>query len=100
MGKLASYMEADEPTLRSILMTYTHKTHAVSVHGKIISNADVDFYIDDDMIHVVETKPAKRYGDYFMRQIVKLEEMIPDVDKIEITSLCLDRCSSSDQKFL
>ena len=29
-------------------MTYKHKTHAVDSDGKIISNADVDFYIDDD----------------------------------------------------
>lgn len=25
-----------------------------------------------DMIHVVESKPAKRYGDFFLRQIVKV----------------------------
>jgi hypothetical protein len=28
-------------------MTYKHKTHAVDGDGKIISNADLDFYIDD-----------------------------------------------------
>lgn len=28
-------------------MTYKHKTHAVDTAGKVISNADVDFYIDD-----------------------------------------------------
>lgn len=28
-------------------MTYKHKTHAVDGDGKVISNADVDFYIDD-----------------------------------------------------
>lgn len=32
---------------RTILMTYKHKTHAVDSDGKITSNADVDFYIDD-----------------------------------------------------
>ncbi|KAE8682659.1 RNA polymerase I-associated factor PAF67 isoform 3 [Hibiscus syriacus] len=47
LGKIANYMEVDEPTLRSILFTYKHKTHAVDSDGKIISNADVDFYIDD-----------------------------------------------------
>lgn len=29
------------------MLTYKHKTHAVDTDGKIISNADVDFYIDD-----------------------------------------------------
>lgn len=28
-------------------MTYKHKTHAVDSNGKIFSNADVDFFIDD-----------------------------------------------------
>ncbi|KAG5225368.1 eukaryotic translation initiation factor [Salix suchowensis] len=81
LGKLANYMEVDEPTLRTILMTYKHKTHAVDSEGKIISNADVDFYIDDDMIHVVDTKPVRRYGDYFLRQIVKLEGVMNEMDR-------------------
>ncbi|CAI9759650.1 unnamed protein product [Fraxinus pennsylvanica] len=84
LGKLATYMEVDEPTLRTILMTYKHKTHAVDSEGKITSNADVNFYIDDDMIHVVESKLAKRYGDYFLRQIVKLEGVMSDVDRIKL----------------
>lgn len=32
---------------RTILITYKHKTHAVDSDGKITSNADVDFYIDE-----------------------------------------------------
>ncbi|PPR80775.1 hypothetical protein GOBAR_AA39939 [Gossypium barbadense] len=84
LGKLANYMEVDEPTLRTILFSYKHKTHAVDSDGKIISNADVDFYIDDDMIHVVESKPVKRFGDYFLRQIVKLEGVINDMDRIRL----------------
>lgn len=81
-------------------MSYKHKTHAVDSEGKVVSNADIDFSIDDvriselynniffvlidfvsdkplfpllqDMIQVVESKPTKRYGDYFLRQIVKV----------------------------
>ncbi|RVX17578.1 Eukaryotic translation initiation factor 3 subunit L [Vitis vinifera] len=113
LGKLATYMEVDDPTLRTILMTYKHKTHAVDSDGKIGSNADVDFYIDDifsylsygriaenleyifmglsihdghglDMIHVIESKPTKRYGDYFMRQVVKLEGLMNDMDRVKL----------------
>lgn len=32
---------------RTILMTYKHKTHSVGADGKTISNADIDFYIDN-----------------------------------------------------
>ncbi|CAI0408507.1 unnamed protein product [Linum tenue] len=84
LGKLANYLDVDESTLRMILMTYKHKTHAVDSAGKIISNADVDFYIDDDMVRVVDSKPVKRYGDFFLRQIVKLEGVINDVDRIKV----------------
>lgn len=28
-------------------MTYKHKTHAVDSEGKVTSNADIDFYIDN-----------------------------------------------------
>ncbi|KAL5729577.1 hypothetical protein ACHQM5_002507 [Ranunculus cassubicifolius] len=38
ISKLATYMEVDEPTVRSILLTYKHKTHSVDSDGKIISN--------------------------------------------------------------
>ncbi|ONM28259.1 RNA polymerase I-associated factor PAF67, partial [Zea mays] len=71
ISKLAQYMEVDEATLRSILMTYKHKMHAVDSEGKIVSSADFDFYIVEDVIHVVESKPTKRHGDYFLRQILK-----------------------------
>ncbi|CAE6121167.1 unnamed protein product [Arabidopsis arenosa] len=43
LAKLANYMEVDEPTLRTILLTYKHKTHSVDSDGRIISNADIDF---------------------------------------------------------
>lgn len=94
VGKLASYMDVDEPTLRysfyswgsnlsenyqrliymffselgksylrcvlnflfgyrTILMSYKHKTHAVDSDGKIISNADIDFYISEVFVATV-----------------------------------------------
>ncbi|XP_051129923.1 uncharacterized protein LOC127250602 [Andrographis paniculata] len=84
ISKLAAYMEFDEHTVRALLMTYKHKTHSVDSDGKITSNADMDFYIEDDTIHVVESKPAKRYGDYFMRQIIKLEGVMTELDRVKL----------------
>ncbi|KAL6212577.1 hypothetical protein ACLB2K_017795 [Fragaria x ananassa] len=84
LGNLAKYMEVDESKLRTILLTYKHKTHSVDNDGKTISNADVDFYMDDDWVYVADSKPPKRYGDYFLRQIVKLEAAINDLDRIKL----------------
>ncbi|KAL8171668.1 hypothetical protein V2J09_023472 [Rumex salicifolius] len=84
LSKLATYMEVDEATLRTILMTYKHKTHTVGSDGKTISNADVDFYINDNMVYVVKSKPSKRYGDYLMRQVAKLEGMMTELDRVKL----------------
>lgn len=69
-------MEVDEPTLRTILMTYKRKTHTADNHGKIISNADIDFYINEDIIHVTESKLTKHYGDYFLRQVPGIQREV------------------------
>ncbi|KAL0311989.1 UNVERIFIED_CONTAM: 8-hydroxygeraniol oxidoreductase [Sesamum radiatum] len=79
--------EVKQQQLLTILMTYKHKTHSVDSDGKITSNADIDFYIDDDMIHVFESKPAKRNGDYFMRQIVKVKSVSIDRASAELNDL-------------
>ncbi|EEC78744.1 hypothetical protein OsI_18958 [Oryza sativa Indica Group] len=83
IGKLAKYMDVDEVTLRTILMTYKHKMHSIDSDGKVISSADFDFYIDEDIIHVVESNLTKNHGDYFLRQILKFEEMITQLDKVQ-----------------
>lgn len=33
--------------IRVALLTYKHKTHVINNDGSVLSNADVDFYIDD-----------------------------------------------------
>ena len=39
-----------------------------------VENFQVDFFIDKNMIHIADTKVDRRYGDYFIRQILKYEE--------------------------
>jgi len=84
IAKLASFMDVDEPTLRVALLTYKHKTHVINNDGSVLSNADVDFYIDDDMVHIADTKVTKRFGDYFIRHITKFDEIINDLDRVQL----------------
>uniref|UniRef100_A0A672MVQ9 Eukaryotic translation initiation factor 3, subunit 6 interacting protein n=1 Tax=Sinocyclocheilus grahami TaxID=75366 RepID=A0A672MVQ9_SINGR len=46
-----------------------------ALDGEFQSASEVDFYIDKDMIHIADTKVARRYGDFFIRQIHKFEEV-------------------------
>jgi len=82
ISKLAAFMEMSEEAFRTCLLCFKHKMKNVvwtkgtsGLEGEFQSGSEVDFYIDKDMIHIADTKVARRYGDYFIRQIHKFEEL-------------------------
>lgn len=44
----------------------------------------LDFYIDNDMIHIADTKVAHRYGDFFIRKILKFEDLNSKLHHLKI----------------
>jgi translation initiation factor 3 subunit L len=82
ISKLASLSELDEGTLRTALLCFKHKQRNMvwtkgsdALEGEFQSSPETDFYINNDMIHIADTKIARRYGDFFIRQINKIEEI-------------------------
>ncbi len=51
---------------------------------KIVLTPQVDFYIDKNMIHIADTKVDRRYGDYFIRQIHKFDELHTNLKAIKM----------------
>lgn len=95
MSKLAAFLEIDEDTLRVQLLCFKHKMRNLvwnrsqgnsGLEGEFESGSDVDFYIDKDMILVADTKVARRYGEYFLRQIHKFEELYRIAGSIQRTN--------------
>lgn len=39
------------------------------------------FSVFQNMIHIADTKVARRYGDFFVRQILKFEEVCTNIDE-------------------
>uniref|UniRef100_A0A8C0SXY6 PCI domain-containing protein n=1 Tax=Canis lupus familiaris TaxID=9615 RepID=A0A8C0SXY6_CANLF len=81
VAKLAGFLDLTEQEFRIQLLVFKHKmknlvwTSGISaLDGEFQSASEVDFYIDKDMIHIADTKVARRYGDFFIRQIHKFEE--------------------------
>ncbi|XP_028395291.1 eukaryotic translation initiation factor 3 subunit L-like [Dendronephthya gigantea] len=79
--KLAAFLDMDEETLRTQLLCYKHKQRHLTwtkgpdaLEGEFQSSSDVDFYIENDMIHIADTKVERGYGNFFIRQIMKFEE--------------------------
>uniref|UniRef100_A0AAG5D6X5 Eukaryotic translation initiation factor 3 subunit L n=1 Tax=Anopheles atroparvus TaxID=41427 RepID=A0AAG5D6X5_ANOAO len=91
MMKLASFMdhlprdEVDKQKLENLLtrlLCFKHKMKNVvwtkgasGLEGKFQSGSELDFYIDKDMIHIADTKVSHRYGDFFIRKIMKFEDL-------------------------
>lgn len=75
------------------LMSFKHLTSNMTPHGnssgsggdanEFQSGTDMDFFIDKDMIHIADTKIARKYGEYFIRQYHKFEEMHDFVKKLQ-----------------
>lgn len=102
VAKMAAFLEMPETEFRTHLLCFKHKMKNVvwtkgtsGLDGELQSGSEVnkiyfaymiqillfrivcqvDFYIDGGMIHIADTKVARRYGDYFIRQIHKFEEI-------------------------
>ncbi|XP_003748325.1 eukaryotic translation initiation factor 3 subunit L [Galendromus occidentalis] len=72
------------------LMSFKHLmsnmvcTGGGSLDGEFQTGSDMDFFIDKDMIHIADTKIARRYGEYFIRQYHKVEEAFETAKRIQL----------------
>uniref|UniRef100_UPI001659C51E eukaryotic translation initiation factor 3 subunit L-like n=1 Tax=Halichoerus grypus TaxID=9711 RepID=UPI001659C51E len=87
--KLAGFLDLIEQEFWIQLLVFKHKmknlvwTSGISaLDGKFQSASEVDFYINKDMIHITDTKVARHYGDFFIQQIHKFEELSQTLKKM------------------
>ncbi|KAK6104573.1 RNA polymerase I-associated factor PAF67 family protein [Brugia pahangi] len=81
--KLASFMDVSDADYDSFVGKLLSFKMIVNELGKECidrceiddSTTDLDFYVDKDMIIIADTKVARRIGEYFIKQIQKLQEV-------------------------
>lgn len=88
VSKLASFFEMSPAELHTNLLFYKHKTRNVvwddedvsavrgPIHGKLASMSDVGFDVQGSMVHIADTKVARRYGEFFMQNIRRFENIM------------------------
>eukprot|EP01112_Ceratiomyxa_fruticulosa_P003280 TRINITY_DN1364_c0_g1_i2.p1 TRINITY_DN1364_c0_g1~~TRINITY_DN1364_c0_g1_i2.p1 ORF type:complete len:639 (+),score=130.75 TRINITY_DN1364_c0_g1_i2:186-2102(+) len=87
--------QPDEDDVRSFLACFKHKSHNLvwspvqntytpPLSGRVLSSSDVDFYVDTDMVTIVDSKVVRRYGDFFIRHINKFEDILKDVSNAPV----------------
>lgn len=90
--KLSGFLDLDQKTFRTQLLCYKHKTRALLWTGGVLLNgewslsSDVDFYLDKEMVHIADTKVQRKYSEFFIRHILKFDEIIGDVSKDKNTA--------------
>jgi len=90
LSKLAVFLEVDENTLREQLVCYKHKSKALVYNrgapasGELVSSSDIDFFVDQEMVHIVDSKTQRKYSEFFLRHINKFDEIINDLEKARV----------------
>ncbi|RNA25872.1 eukaryotic translation initiation factor 3 subunit L [Brachionus plicatilis] len=78
ISKLASFINKTPDELKAILLCFKHKMSNIEsdqISEEFRSSSEVDFYINNDMVHIADTKVATRFSDFFIRQIQKTNEV-------------------------
>merc|ERR1712071_197689 len=91
LDKMAGFMEMPAEEFRNHLLAFKHKMKNVvwtkgtsGLEGEFQSGSEVDFYIDKNMIHIADTKVARRYGNFFIRHVHKFDDLNRNLRKIQI----------------
>jgi len=79
LSKLAGFLDVSDSELLSLLMTA--KTKLINSSSQIAKQSEdflhpeVDFFVDDKMVHIADTRVGSRYGEQFIRKINKFMEL-------------------------
>eukprot|EP00177_Eucheuma_denticulatum_P005995 GFKZ01010935.1.p1 GENE.GFKZ01010935.1~~GFKZ01010935.1.p1 ORF type:complete len:533 (+),score=63.75 GFKZ01010935.1:240-1838(+) len=80
--KLAALMDVDEDTFRSHLHALKHKSWTFCgnfarppLEGDFKTASDVGFHIERNVVHISDTRQSSRYGEYFIQNIGKLDNL-------------------------
>lgn len=80
--KLATLMDVDENTFRSYLHALKHKSWTLCgsfagapILGEYSTSSDVGFHVEKNVVHISDTKQSSRYGEYFIQNIGKLDDL-------------------------
>lgn len=87
--KLSKLLDTTPEETRKLLMLLKHKSHQRSAEnvgsltGNWTSSSEVAFYLEGDVVHLTDVqRHEKNYGDYFVRQISRLEDGITELKQL------------------
>ncbi|KAI8817716.1 RNA polymerase I-associated factor PAF67-domain-containing protein [Fimicolochytrium jonesii] len=85
--KLAAFLDLPVDDVRTQLLVFKHKTRqrryesGSVLEGEFGPTTDLDFYLKQDLIYIAESKPGRRVGDWFIRNINKYEDIASNMER-------------------
>ncbi len=92
VAKLAAFLQQDEDHTLALLLKLQHKTRTQRWTGGAPADFvwqqlnEVHFTLQKDVICVTEQRQQRKYGDFFLRQISKFDDLTHDVRSIKIAA--------------
>ncbi|PWN22081.1 hypothetical protein BCV69DRAFT_256683 [Microstroma glucosiphilum] len=84
--KLASFLEVDEEELLEVMMQLKASTRSLIwssegplLEGEVVNTSDLDFFIDDEMIHISESRVGRRYAEWFKRNSTRMHDVLTTI---------------------
>jgi translation initiation factor 3 subunit L len=80
--------KASVANVNTWLLNLKHKTRTLTqgANGQADwgSNGGVDFYVENDVVHVAEHSTTQRYGDYFVRAASKMDDLLHEIRHMQM----------------
>ncbi|KAJ1929631.1 hypothetical protein IWQ60_001008 [Tieghemiomyces parasiticus] len=91
--KLATFLEVDDVQhLRHQMLLFKLRSRqkkwetGTLLEGEFTAASDLDFYLTQDVIHIAESKVGRRYADWFIRNINRLDDLMSHLQTTQTNS--------------
>lgn len=87
IDKLAKFLEIDAEELKAHLLVFKQKSRQYKwvsgdlLEGEYLPTSDLDFCLKQDVVHIAESKVGRRYGDWFLRNINRCEDIVANLEQ-------------------
>ncbi|KAF9561710.1 eukaryotic translation initiation factor 3 subunit 6 [Agrocybe pediades] len=92
--KLANFLDADEEELVQEMMVLKQSSRSISrvtgsegtslLEGQTITTSDLNFVIDENMVHIAESTVGRRYAGWFIKNTERAQKILDDLKNLPL----------------
>jgi translation initiation factor 3 subunit L len=93
--KLANFLDADEEEMVQELMMMKQSSRQLNrvsgnekglLDGQVVPSSDLDFVIDENMVHVAESTVGRRYASWFIKNTERAQRIYDELKSLPLPS--------------